>query len=128
MSARVLRLTTSPRPSLPRAEREFKNAPAMLAVFERIAQERLRQKQLLKAGRILFNCDSPIVSDDRKLRVATEELGEVAREIDLIEQVRSGRRMQHSPTVGLVNEITQLAAVCVAWLETFENTARGRKA
>jgi len=91
-----------------------KNSPAMMIVFGAIADERLRQRQLLREGKILFNCDSPIVDLDRKLRVLMEEVGEVAREVDHIERGSEIARAK------LRTELTQVAAVATAWLESFE--------
>ena len=101
-----------------RSKMAAKNSPAMMAVFERIAQERLRQRELLRDGKIHFNCDSPIVSDDRKLRIATGELGEIARAIDDVE-FTAGKSKYHTHE-DVRTELTQLAAVCVAWLEGME--------
>ena len=110
-----LRLKTpDPRPETQTA----RNSPALLTVFERVAQQRLRQRQLLRDGKILFNCDSPIASDDRKLRVLAEELGEVARAVDWLE--RCSRPERVFAREDLHDELTQLAAVAAAWLETFE--------
>ena len=105
------------------SNRGIKNSPVMMAVFERIAQERLRQRELLREGKILFNCDSPIVSDDRKLRIATEELGEIAKAIDDVEF--TGGKSKYHTHEDIRTELTQLAAVCVAWLESFENPISG---
>jgi hypothetical protein len=103
------------------------------SILEKIWLERLRQKQLLRAGRIFFACDSPVVSHDRKLRVLTEELGEIARAIDRIENFDPLRRpraelSQDSTRARnhLHDELTQLAAVAIAWLESLQ--ARPRSA
>ena len=52
----------------------------------------------------------------------TEEIGEVAEAIDLLEQVDSRARREH-----LITEIVQVAAVAVAWLESLEpqSTTKG---
>jgi hypothetical protein len=95
-------------------------------VFERIAQERVRQQELLRSGKITFSCSSPIVDDNRKLRVLTEEVGEVAEAIDALENKNDRKRFDH-----LREELVQVAAVAVAWLEAMEVTggaaAKGRK-
>ena len=86
-------------------------------VLARIAAERIRQKELLRDGKILFDCASPIVDADRKLRVATEELGEVAQAIDRLERKpTSVKQFRH-----LQEELVQLAAVVTAWLEAMED-------
>lgn len=84
-------------------------------VMTAIWLERLRQKKLFKDKLLSFDCSSPVVSHDRKLRVATEELGEIAQTIDRLETSDCAHRREHLKT-----EITQLAAVCVAWLESME--------
>jgi NTP pyrophosphatase (non-canonical NTP hydrolase) len=87
---------------------------------------------LLAGGVILFNCDSPIVDDNRKLRVLTEELGEVADAIDRLERLGKtdigffkSLSMQKRAAIKTAREhlraeLKQVAAVAVAWLETPE--------
>lgn len=87
-----------------------------MGVFTAIARERIRQRELLAAGTIIYNCSSPIVSNDRKLRTLTEELGEVAEAIDYMEWPRGRRKIEEQ----LIKELVQVAAVATAWLETFE--------
>lgn len=106
MSTSILRYP--PRPS---------NSSRFMDAMQLISAERIRQKELLRDGKILFNCDSPIVDDHRKLRVVTEELGEVAREIDCLEHARS-EVVRNTIRTRLKVELTQLAAVAVAWRET----------
>lgn len=93
------------------------------SVLDRIWLERLRQQDLFRRKQLAFECSSPIVSHDRKLRVATEELGEVAEAIDRIEQSESKLSKAHS-TDHLIVELTQLAAVTIAWLESLEKEQR----
>lgn len=98
------------------------------AVLERIWLERLRQRDHFHSGRHNFSVASPVVSNDRKLRVITEELGEVAQEIDKLEAITKGRtesdaafRQRLGQRRGkLQDELTQLVAVGVAWLESME--------
>jgi hypothetical protein len=89
------------------------------SVLERIWFERLNQRDLLKAGKIPFDCASPIVDANRKLRVLVEEVGEVAEALDLLEPavvaVEIKKRKAH-----LRDELTQVAAVAIAWLESME--------
>jgi len=87
------------------------------SILEKIWLERLRQKQLLREGKIFFACDSPVVSHDRKLRVLTEELGEVAAAIDQIEilnPLRQPRAELSEPSAraknNLRDELAQIAA------------------
>lgn len=104
----------------------IKNSPRLMEVFEMVAAERIHQKRLLAGGVILFNCDSPIVDDDRKLRILTEELGEVANALDRLEKALA-KKIRQGDTGAikaarnhLQTELIQVAAVAVAWLETPE--------
>lgn len=82
--------------------------------FAAVIAERKRQRQLFKAKKIQFDCASPIVDDKRKARVLIEELGEVAKEVDNIEH-------NHRDAHGFLrNELSQVAAVAVAWIESLE--------
>lgn len=92
------------------------NSPAMMDVFARIAQERHRQNTLFVEGHISFNCSSRVVDPHRKLRVLVEEVGEVARELENLEN-NTGYATEKKIRQCLVNELTQVAAVAVAWLE-----------
>ncbi len=92
-----------------------KNSPVMMDVFERIAQERVRQQELLREGKHTFTCASPIADDNRKLRVLVEEVGEVAEALDALENKKDWKRFDH-----LREELVQVAAVAVAWLEALQ--------
>lgn len=85
-------------------------------IFAEIESERLRQKKLLNTGQILFTLDSPVVDNDRKLRICAEELGEIAGALDKLE----GSPRARSRKDDLRKELIQLAACLVAWLETPE--------
>jgi hypothetical protein len=87
-------------------------------ILERIWIERLRQKDLFRAGRIGFDCASPVVSDDRKLRALVEEVGEVAKEIDAAEFGDNKKQAR----LRMRTELIQVAAVAIAWLESLEET------
>ena len=83
-------------------------------ILLRISEERTRQRELFAQRIHLFRTDSPVVDWKRKLRVLTEEVGEVAEAID---------RLERSPKSSLlkkhfVTELIQVAAVLVAWLES----------
>lgn len=91
------------------------NHPNYVRGCKAIQQERLRQAHLLVLGDIKDDCASPATDNRKKFRVLFEECGEVAHAIDQVED--------HGMAVGNVNaELTQVAAVCVAWLEALENT------
>ena len=102
----------------------LKNSPRIKAVFARFAQERLRQQRLFAEGRIKFNVASPVTNNDRRLRVATEELGEVARAIDCIENADPTNKAAWR--LHLQDELIQLGAVVTAWLESMERIKRSQ--
>jgi hypothetical protein len=97
----------------------WQNSPAMLAVFARVAAERSHQRKLFATGFITFDCASVIPDPNRKLRVLMEEVGEVAQELDKLEGLRD-RRGERFVLEDLQEELVQVAAVAVAWLESFE--------
>lgn len=97
----------------------WQNSPKMLNVFARIAAERSRQRQLFATRQITFDCASVIPDPNRKLRVLIEEIGEVAQELDRLEALRD-RRGEKFILEDLQDELTQVAAVAVAWLESLE--------
>lgn len=78
-----------------------------------IAAERQRQRELLATGKIKEDVASPAMPAPAKFRVLFEECGEVAHAIDQV--------AHHGLAVGNVHtELIQVAAVCVAWLESLE--------
>lgn len=97
-------------------------------VLDRLWLERLRQQELLRAGKLTFNCATAAISPDRKLRVLTEELGEIAEAIDQLESVTLGRKefrgafeaRRKGKLAHLRDELTQLTACGIAWLESLE--------
>lgn len=92
-------------------------------VFSLIHQERDRQVALFVEGRISFECSSVVAEPRRKLRVLIEEVGEVAEAIDEWERWNASPRagvQQQRAQKHLVTELIQVAAVCVAWLESLE--------
>ena len=92
-------------------------------VFNLIHSERERQNELLRTGKILFNCASPVVDAKRKFRVLFEEGGEVAEAVDMHENSKGGK---NAAIAHLIDELVQTAAVSVAWLESLDK--EGRKA
>lgn len=89
----------------------------MMEVFELVAAERIRQRELQLAGRFKHTCDSREISNFQKLAIATEELGEIAREIF---EMHDKNDFSPARFAALKKEQVQLAAVMVAWLETDE--------
>ncbi len=86
------------------------------SILEAIWIERLRQKDLLRQGKIEFDCASPTTDPLRKLAVVTEEHGEVAKEI-----LEANNYTKAESRKRLKAELTQLVAVGIAWLESLED-------
>lgn len=80
-----------------------------LKIFNMISAERLRQSQLKIDGKIMATCADPI-DEAVKLAALTEEVGEVARAV----MARGGWSGEQD---NLREELVQVAAICVAWLE-----------
>jgi NTP pyrophosphatase (non-canonical NTP hydrolase) len=93
---------------------DYKNIP------DAIHAERERQEQKFRDGIFTFTCASLTASPKRKLRVLIEEIGEVARAIDRIESYQILKISKKDAEAHLCEELVQVAAVCVAWLESLE--------
>ena len=104
-------------------------AMEVYCVLTVVSDERLRQRRLFAAGKITFDVSSKEPKSDRKLRVLVEELGEVAEAIDRIEQHSHSAEWAETWQKQLITELVQVAAVCVAWLESLETkpTTKGTK-
>lgn len=113
-------ITLHPDGYLVRVQRGSKTA----RVLDEIAQERDRQRALLREGHITHDCADPAVSLDRKLRTATEELGEIAQGIDLIDRAEISPNTEGREfcikllRAQLREECIQLAAVATAIAES----------
>jgi NTP pyrophosphatase (non-canonical NTP hydrolase) len=83
-------------------------------VFQEVHAERERQEELKAAGRFEETCADPGMSDFERFAVLGEEVGEVAKAI--LEE--AGRRRRGDDD--LRTELTQVAAVAIAWLESIE--------
>jgi hypothetical protein len=59
------------------------------------------------------------VSDDRRLAILTEEVGEVARELN--DAAIDGRPVDRDK---LVKELIQTGAMCASWVEALEGGSR----
>jgi hypothetical protein len=80
-----------------------------------LIDERNRQERLRNDGKFPFTCATvPGLTNPEKLAVLAEEFGEVARHVT--EQV-CGNKIN---LLELRDELVQVAAVCVAWLESME--------
>lgn len=90
-------------------------------IMSAIHAERMRQERLKAAGKFVFSCADAGISDLGRLAVLTEEVGEVAHELN--EQIgKPARRQAHFDSQArLRDELIQVAAVCVAWLEAIDD-------
>lgn len=90
--------------------------------LQEIVAERFRQEALRDAGKFQHTCASPHLSNDRRLVILAEELGEVARAVcELGEYVGPTSAVEYREMhLNLQAELVQVAAVCVAWLESYK--------
>jgi NTP pyrophosphatase (non-canonical NTP hydrolase) len=80
-------------------------------ILSAIVAERARQEHLKATGHFTYTCADVEMSDADCFLVLGEEVGEVARAV--LEQ----DSVSAHPGTDLCKELTQVAAVCVAWLE-----------
>ena len=95
--------------------------------FDKIHAERVRQEKLFRTGKITLNVASPTPDVKRKLRVLVEEVGEVAQAIDQLELAENSPRgrMQYW-RFHLCEELIQVAAVTVAWMESLQTATESQ--
>ena len=101
----------APAPSV--ASRETILSPAIDTVITAIVAERLRQECLWKDGKIPFTC-AHAIHDAGKLAVLVEEVGEVAKEVQM-DYLKVEKDEAYSQR--LYTELIQVAAVAAAWAE-----------
>ena len=89
-------------------------------VLDMVRAERDCQEALLAMGHHRWTCATAEISPDRKLRVLVEEVGEVAEAIDLLEGALARGEAGGLERTQLRDELVQVAAVAVAWLEGME--------
>jgi NTP pyrophosphatase (non-canonical NTP hydrolase) len=86
-------------------------AERRLSIYQAVELERLRQETLLNLGKFKWTCADSEVGAALKLAVLVEEVGEAGR-----------ATLGESGAVGdggnLREELVQVAAVAVAWLES----------
>lgn len=87
-------------------------------VFTQVRAERARQEWLWKEGKIPSTCASKIVPYSDKFVVLVEEVGEVARAIQAV--IAADKWAPEAEIAHLREELVQVAAVAVAWLESME--------
>ena len=91
-------------------------------VLADVAWERCEQEKRKSDGRFTHTCADPgpgAMTDAEKLAVLTEEVGEVAREV----LTQDGRRLARDSIgtrAALREELVQVAAVAVAWVEALD--------
>jgi hypothetical protein len=81
-----------------------------------IAAERRRQDELVRAGKLPFNCSDPLIPGSLKTEVLGEEFGEVCKASYELRTWSGGPK--DALKLALRTELIQLAAVAVAWLES----------
>lgn len=81
--------------------------------------ERMRQDDLCRQGRFVATCAESLLSEETKLAVLLEEVGEVARCV-----LERQRLVNDKHGKDLHKELCQVAAVCLAWMEYLDRTER----
>jgi hypothetical protein len=94
---------------------DYNAARKRLNVFRAINAERLRQEQLRMEGRFKSTCAGHSLTDPEKAIILGEECGEVCGAIVQDERLANDRTQSD-----VRKEILHVAAVAVAWLESFE--------
>lgn len=119
-------------------------------VLEEVRDERARQEQLKRAGKFLWSCADnvvvlPVASNQaipphghahpvdgvrqrkhithaERMTVLSEEVGEAAREVcdAMISGDKGDEEKQREHVKKLRNELVQVAAVAVAWIESID--------
>jgi hypothetical protein len=89
-----------------------------------VMNERHRQDELRDQGRFEFTCADEGLSNADRLACVNEEIGEVAREILTLKSLVHDRPRHEQPNdiTKLHNELVQVIALCVAWLESPGNS------
>lgn len=80
-------------------------------IFDAIDRERLRQETLKAEGKFRYTLADPQMGAFERIACLTEELGEVAR-------ASLGEARLAEDGGDVTEELVQLAACCVAWLES----------
>ena len=80
-------------------------------IFAHIAFERARQERLKAEGKFEFSCADDGINDYERFSILAEEFGEVGHELN------EGIPRDQANKEKLRDELIQVAAVCVAWVE-----------
>lgn len=99
-------------------------------ILSDVLRERLQVEQHVREGKHAFSCADPAVPYADKLAVLTEEVGEVAREVNehtltTIKYARAPQTMmpphrERHYCKRLREELIQVAQVAVAWIEALD--------
>lgn len=86
--------------------------------ISRVTEERQRQNAAVRDGVFPWDCADPAGPDGYKLGVLSEEVGEVAR---ILVEGHEGQGTRFLRERRLRQELTQVAAVATAWLESLDD-------
>lgn len=93
--------------------------PLIEYALNTVRAERDRQEGLKAAGRFKYTCADVEMHDEERLAVLVEEVGETARVV-----LNRGRQLatggEDGTTKKLREELAQVAAVAVAWIEALD--------
>ena len=88
-------------------------------IWDDILAERDRQEDLKAAGKFSYTCADHEMTDERKLTIITEEIGEVARVICDVSHHTWDEYYER-----LREEIIQACAIGVAWIQSIDAITR----
>jgi NTP pyrophosphatase (non-canonical NTP hydrolase) len=100
--------------------------PAEQTALQSIVAERHRQDQCKAEGRFRFVCADSAMGNHERLTCLAEEVGEVAEAVltlDGLAQARARGLRVGDSAEHLRTELTQVAAICLAWLESECNSS-----
>ncbi len=84
-----------------------------------VVNERENQEQAKAQGKFLHTCDDPDMTDPERLAVLMEEVGEVSTEVlKTCDEKQAGQYDQQVIRQQMKEELAQVAAVAVAWMES----------
>lgn len=91
-------------------------------VVPRVWAERVRQVRLKEAGRFPFTLDQPNLGQSQRFTKLVGEVGEVGTAIEWVEgTVYDVPAYVENRVDELKKELTQVAALAIAWLEGLES-------
>lgn len=84
-----------------------------VGIYELVNRERGRQERLAATGRFPHTIADSRITHDRRLAILVEEVGEVSKRLNELEASSHVHYDAH-----LAQELVQVAACAVGWLET----------